>query len=300
MGNMLEAPREGDWRVRLDPAFIAKAAEVFETVRVPVRWSNHAAPTADAKLDDFFAARVDSVIDSLLARGVYVIVNVHHYNQLSGIKLVPNEFAVDPAVVEMRFLNIWAQIAQRYKDKSPKLIFEILNEPTGPLEGEPWNKLAAEALSIIRKTNPDRTVMIGPSGNRIPSLGRLQLPPDRNLIVPIHNYVPFPFTHQGTSYMPQFPRGPVCCSPAQEKMISDALEPAAQWNLKTGYPMHVGEFGSISNADEKSREIYTRMFRDKAEKYGWGWTYWEFASSFGVYSPKTNSWVEPVRRALLD
>jgi len=36
----------------------------------------------------------------------------------------------------------------------------------------------------------------------------------------------------------------------------------------------------------------------KAERRGIGWAYWEFASSFDVYSPKTGNWVEPIRRVL--
>jgi len=51
----------------------------------------------------------------------------------------------------------------------------------------------------------------------------------------------------------------------------------------------------------KSREAYARMVRDEAERRGIGWAYWEFASpSFGIYSPQTGSWQEPIRRALLD
>lgn len=42
------------------------AAGAFTTVRLPVRWSNHAAPAADATLDEVFAARVNQVVDALL------------------------------------------------------------------------------------------------------------------------------------------------------------------------------------------------------------------------------------------
>src|SRR5688572_20316265 len=69
LDNMLEAPREGDWGVKADPALIDRAAATFKTVRVPIRWSNHAAPTADATLDPVFAARVDQVVDALLLKG---------------------------------------------------------------------------------------------------------------------------------------------------------------------------------------------------------------------------------------
>src|SRR6185369_8501473 len=188
LGNMLDPPQEGDWGVRLEPAYIGLVAGAFSTVRLPVRWSNHAAPTADATLDPVFAARVDKAIDALLAKGVYVIVDVHHYSQLSGDNLHPNEFAVDPAVLETRLVNMWRQIGQRYKDRSPKLLFELLNEPHERLDGQAWNELAARTLAVVRQSNPTRAVLIGPGyWNSVRDLPKLRLPPDRNLIVAIHN-----------------------------------------------------------------------------------------------------------------
>ena len=302
MGNMLDAPREGDWGVRFEPVYAEKIAGAFTTVRLPVRWSNKAAPTADALLDETFAARVDTVVDALLAKGFYVILDVHHYSQINGDGLHPSEPQVDPAVVDTRLVNMWRQIAMRYKDRSPKLLFELLNEPHGRLDGEPWNALAAQALAAVRASNPDRTVLIGPGGwNNIAELPKLQLPADRNLIVSIHNYDPFPFTHQGVQHLPKpFPTGTPCCDAAQRKMVTDAFDAARKWNQEHGYPLHLGEFGAYEAADMKSRENYTRMVRQEAERRGFGWAYWEFASSFGVYSPKTGTWVEPIRRALLD
>ena len=302
LGNMLDAPREGDWGVKLEPAYIDKAAGAFNTVRLPVRWSNNAAPTADARLDEAFAARVDSAVDALLAKGVYVILDMHHYSQLSGGTLLRNEVGVDPAVLETRLVNMWRQIALRYKDRSPKLIFELLNEPNGRMNGEPWNKLAAEALAAVRASNPTRTVMIGPGEwNAIGELPKLRLPRDRNLIVSIHNYDPFPFTHQGADWLAtQWPTGVRCCNAAQRKQVTDALDSARRWNQASGYPLHLGEFGAFEKADMDSRAAYTRLVRDEAERRGIGWAYWEFASTFGVYSPKAGEWVEPIRKALLD
>jgi len=302
MGAMLEAPREGLWGLRVDPVYVPLAAAKFANVRIPVRWSNHAAPTADATLDEFFARRVDAVIDSFLERGMYVVVNMHHYSQLFGDPVQQQEFEVDPAVVEARFLNMWRQIAQRYKDRSPKLIFELLNEPHGRLNGDPWNSLLARALKIVRQSNPARLVMVGPSDwNSAKDLSKLVLPDDRNLLVTIHNYDPFYFTHQGIRHLPmKMPTGVRCCDAAQQKQVVDALDIARKWSVDKGYPIYVGEFGSYVQADMESRERYTRFVRDEFEKRGFTWAYWEFGSSFGVYDPKAAAWIEPIRRALLD
>ncbi|MBA3773459.1 MAG: glycoside hydrolase family 5 protein [Ramlibacter sp.] len=303
LGNMLEAPTEGQWGVKLEPGYIDIVGKTFTTVRLPVRWSNNAAKTADATLDEAFAKKVDQAVDALLAKGVYVILNMHHYSQLSGSALHWNEFAVEPEVLEPRLINMWRQIALRYKDRSPKLLFELLNEPTGRLDGEPWNQLSPQVLAAVRASNPTRTVLIGPGEwNGIPALPKLRLPPDRHLIVSIHNYDPFPFTHQGVEHLAKlFPVGATCCDAAQRKELANALDSAHKWSHDMGYPLHLGEFGTHHVADIKSREAYARMVRDEAERRGIGWTYWEFASpAFGMYSPKTGIWLEPIRRALLE
>lgn len=301
LGNMLEAPREGDWGIRLDPAYIPLVAEKFQTVRVPVRWTNHAAPTADATLDDFFAKRVDKALDALLAKNMYVIVNTHHYNQLFGDKLHPNEFAVEPAVLETRLINIWRQLAQRYKGRSKNLVFELLNEPHGTLTSAAWNSLLAKLISAVREVDPTRVLMVGPTHwNHPRDLDKLQLPADPNLIVSIHSYEPFEFTHQGASWTPQFPKGLTCCSNQQQQALERSAEIAIKWNKARGYPLHLGEFGSFEAGDMTSRATYTRQARDTFEKYGIGWAYWEFGSSFGIYDPKKSAWIEPIKNALMD
>ena len=303
LGNMLEAPREGDWGVRAERALVELAASNFQTVRVPVRWSNHAAPTADATIDEGFARRVDEVIDALLRRGVYVIVNVHHYTQLVGGGRHNREFSVEPDVVDTRFVNLWRQVALRYQNRSPKLIFELLNEPNGRLDGEPWNKLAAQALTVVRQTNPTRSVMIGPSyWNNVRDLPLLRLPADRNLVMSFHSYEPDDFTHQGITWRPRpMPTGIACCDARQKQGIARVFETAAQWNRATGVPAHLGEFGAHSAGDMAARVTWARTVRDEAEQRGIGWAWWELASDFsGVWSPPARDWVEPLRRALLD
>lgn len=301
-GNMLEAPREGDWGLKVEPRFIDLAAASFATVRLPVRWSNHAAATADAKLDEVFAQRVDAVVDALLAKGLNVILDFHHYNQLNGDARHPNEFAVDPAVLEVRFVNIWRQVAERYKNRSNKLVFELLNEPHGRLNGEPWNVLAQQALTVVRQSNPSRAVMIGPSyWNNAKDLPKLRMPADLNLILSLHSYDPLGYTHQGVSWIAiAQPVGTECCDAAQRKSLTTVLDQAKAWSDSNGYPVHLGEFGVVNAAPLASRATYASFARHEAEARGFGWAYWELASSFGVYDPKLNQWVEPVRKALLD
>src|SRR6059036_2147674 len=84
-GNMLEGPTEGAWGLTVTDDFIDKAAAAgFMSVRLPVRWSNHASADAPYAIDATFMTRVESVVDKLLAKGLVVILNMHHYRQLDG------------------------------------------------------------------------------------------------------------------------------------------------------------------------------------------------------------------------
>jgi endoglucanase len=302
LGNMLEAPKEGDWGVRVEPKYIEMVAANFNNVRLPVRWSNHASRDEAAVLDPIFATRVDTVIDSLLKKDVYVILDMHHYGQLFGDQLLKGEYEVSSEILEKRMVNIWRQLAERYKDRSPKLIFELLNEPHGKLDSDRWNKLLAETLVAVRITNPNRIVMIGPTSFNAPKdLPKLKLPNDRNLIVQFHSYLPFNFTHQGVKYLPmKLPADVKCCDEKQRFELAEDIEKASQWSLASGYPVYLGEFGSNKIADNDSRVHYARSVRVEAERRGIPWAYWELASSFGIFDPKTNTWNSELRRALLN
>ncbi|HEX5071993.1 MAG TPA: glycoside hydrolase family 5 protein [Gemmatimonadaceae bacterium] len=289
-GNMLEAPTEGAWGLTVTDDFIEKAAAAgFASVRLPVRWSNHASSQAPFTIDPAFMQRVESIVDKLLAKGLVVILNMHHYRQLDGDQLDSGELPVAPAAVDVRFVMLWDQIARRFQRRDARLLFELYNEPHVRMNGESWNVLAARALGVVRKTNPDRIVVIGPtSWNSASDLGRLELPNDSNLIATVHNYAPFAFTHQGAEWVnPVLPVGVTCCTAAQEAEMTAPLDVAKAWSVAKRYPVFVGEFGAYSKADDASRIAFDRTMRSAIEARGMSWAYWEFAAGFGVYDPAT-------------
>jgi endoglucanase len=298
-GNMLEAPTEGAWGLTVTDDFIDKAAAAgFTSVRLPVRWSNHASVEAPFTIDAAFLARVDAIVDKLLAKGMVVVLNMHHYRQLDGDPLDAGELPVTGAAVDVRFVMLWEQLAAHYQGRGARLVLELYNEPHGRLNGEPWNVLAARALRVVRKTNPQRVVMIGPtSWNSASDLRLLKMPNDANLIATIHNYNPFTFTHQGAEWVsPILPVGVTCCSAPQIADLAAPLDVAKAWSAAASYPVFVGEFGAYSKGDDASRIAFNRAMRQAMETRGMTWAYWEFAAGFGVYDPVKLSF----RQGLLD
>jgi endoglucanase len=307
LGNMFESPlANGDWGIVPDNVtdylrFVTLAADAgFKHIRVPVRWSNHASADELAVIDSAFATRVDAVVDAALAHDLYVLLDVHHYRQLDGDALDKGEFQVADNVVEIRFLNLWRQLSRRYANRSLKLLFELYNEPHGK-QNATWNALMSRALREVRQANPERLVVMGPTHwNSANSLRKLRLPADPNLIITVHNYEPFKFTHQGASWVsPLLPAGVTCCDVAQRAEALRALDLASQWRQANQYPVHVGEFGAYQAAPAESRLAYMRLMRDGLETQQMPWTYWELASGFGLFDPVTDEWRKPLLDALM-
>jgi endoglucanase len=295
LGNALEAPREGDWGLKLEEDFFERIKKAgFSSVRVPICWSAHAAAEPPYEIDADFFKRIDWVIQQAVARDLVAILNVHHFDALYS----------DPDKHEAKFLAMWKQVAARYRDRPEWVLFELLNEPNGKLSEERWNALIPKALEVVRATNPERIVIVGPGHwNNLANLNKLTLPEkDQRLIVTFHYYSPFEFTHQDAPWAKGSAKWKGTTWKGSEKetaaLVKDFTK-AAEWGKKHQRPIFLGEFGAYSAADMESRARWTRSVAREAEKQGFSWAYWEFGAGFGVYDPVAKTWREPLLKALL-
>jgi endoglucanase len=296
LGNALEAPKEGEWGVTLKAEYFKEIKNAgFATVRLPVRWSARAQAAAPYTIDVDFFGRVDWAIDQALANRLSIVVNVHHYGEMDT---KPDEHLP-------RLTALWEQIAARYKDRPAEVVFELLNEPHGKLTEAKWNAALIQLLAVVRKSNPTRAVVIGPGQwNGIRALDKLELPAgDRNLILTVHYYDPFEFTHQGAPWAKgseKWKGRTWTGSEMEQAAVRKSFDQAATWAKKHERPVLLGEFGAYQAADMESRARWTRFVAREAERLGFSWTYWEFCSGFGAYDPKAQSWREKLKTALVE
>jgi endoglucanase len=295
LGNALDAPSEGSWGLTLKAEYFEKIKEAgFQSVRIPIRWATHTGPGPEFTVDRAYFDRVDWAIDQALSRGLVAIINAHHDDDLYK----------EPGKHEARLQATWRQIATRYKHRPDRLYFELLNEPNGALTDETWQSMFPKLLAIVRESNPRRPVIIGPGHwNNVDALKTLQLPEaDRMLIATYHYYNPFHFTHQGAEWVngsKEWKGETWTGTPAQLEALKRDFEKASKWSAANNRPIFLGEFGAYSAAPMDSRVTWTASVAREAERLGFSWAYWEFASGFGAYDKDAGHWRAPLKDALV-
>lgn len=325
LGNHLEAPPGENWGASYGAIdFERIRAEGFDHVRLPIAWHHYTGPAPGFALPTSIFNRADFLVTNALANGLQVIVNMHHFDP----------FTSNPEAQSARFYAIWRQIAEHYKETPvDRVVFELLNEPKDAATTEVMNVVYAEAIQQVRDSNPNRTLMVGPGQfNNIAELGGLRLPAeDDNLLVTVHSYDPFLFTHQGASWTgadtatrgivypgpPATPRTaapgvagwvvdwinayntqPEAANPSSIHAFRGRLQFAGDWSTYYGRPVHIGEFGAYELADSESRARFYRDFRATADALGLGWAVWDWKAGFRYWNDATGAPAPGMREAL--
>jgi endoglucanase len=297
MGNCFEAPAETDWGNPWKPEYFRIMSNLgIKHVRIPIRWEPAARSSLAAPytINQAFLTRIKQVVDTALKYKLHAIINMHHHDSL---------FA-NPDKQKARFLAQWNQIASYFKNYPDSLLFEVLNEPNGNLTAAKWNSFFSEALAEIRKSNPTRCVVLGiAEWGGLSGLTALQIPPDENLILTIHYYNPFKFTHQGAEWTGTESQSWLGTkwndTEAERQTVENEFRYAMQFSQDLHIPIHVGEFGAYSKADLASRVRWTTFLSRWFEQQKFSWAYWEFSAGFGIYDPATKQLLTPLVDALL-
>lgn len=265
----------------------------FDFVRLVLQAFGHM--DASNRLDPAWLAKLDEVVGQAQANGLGVIIDEHDFDACSE-KL---------DVCRTKLTAFWQQVAPRFTGASRNVAFELLNEPHDKLNGDPWNELFAQELAVVRKTNPARIVVVGPTHwNSLNDLPLLKLPTDPNLLVTFHYYEPFHFTHQGATWVGEDIRklhGIVWGSAEDRAAVRADFDKVAAWSAANHRPILLGEFGAYdkSGTPLDFRVAYTEAVRSEAERHGFGWAYWQFEGDFVVWDMAKQRWVEPILKALI-
>ncbi len=238
----------------------------FDTIRVPVTWYQMMDDSGNINTE--YMARVKEVVDYCYNQGLFVIVNIHH-DGTTGNWLANGTSAKD------KFVNVWTQIANEFKDYDRHLVFEGWNEID-------WDystglTMAQAFVDTVRGTggnNADRLLVIpGKNTNLDATLdSSFTLPDDPAdmLAVDIHYYDPTQYTvysdddnSWGGGITPQNTWG---SDEEVAKVKNDFLDIESRF-VNNGIGVIIGEYGveNYNKPDDQGRVLYTKTVAAAAE-----------------------------------
>jgi endoglucanase len=277
-----------------------------DVIRLPIHFFNMAGSAPGYTLDPLFLGFLDQAVDWAEKYEIYIILDNHSWDPVA-----PTDPEVDKILIP-----IWTQIAQRYKDRSGFVLYEIQNEPHH-IEADLWGSIQGKVIDAIRATGDRHSIVVGGVWyNSIDELFNIPAYPDDNIIYTFHFYDPYLFTHQGETWgyppnlktlkgmpfpfdahkIPSIPpdiRGTWIESSIRNAYKNDAtvealakqLDKTVQFSKERGgVPLFCGEFGVfIPNSLREDRvRWYTAVTKLFAER-GIARTSWDYFGGFGVF-----------------
>ena len=272
----------------------------FNAIRIPVSWTDHV--DNEGNIDSVWLKRVQQVVDYAIDDNLYTILNMHHddYTWLTPIYYKEEE-------VTEKYVKIWTQIAERFKNYDTKLLFEGLNEPRIVGSDDEWTGGTAEERDVINHllqtfvdtirhsggNNGMRTLVITTQAASVNenALNGLVIPDDDNLILSLHHYAPWKFTSyefQDVSEFTNFDR-------AELDYEFDLLKNKF---VDKGIPVIIGEFGAENKNNPADRAAYYQYYLEAAAERGIPCFIWdnntpEGEGSYGIFNRSDCSWYYP-------
>lgn len=294
-----------------------------DVIRLPINLHDMTLGAPEFKIDPHFLAYLDSAINWAEELNLYLLIDNHSFDPSTS---------TSPSVVEI-LVKVWPQLAERYKDRSGYIMYEVLNEPHG-ISNQIWGEIQRQAINAIRSKDKKHTIIVGPSGwNSYNDLAQMPIYDDSNLIYTFHFYDPFMFTHQGASWNTPsmvslsgvpFPynsdKMPACPKdllgtwveqalnnyPTQgnAEYVKSLLNIAVEFRDKHHVNIFCGEFGVfIPNSNADDRVYWYKIVKDYLEEKNIAWTIWDYKGSFGIFKKGSKEKFEsdlniPLLRAL--
>ena len=280
----------------------------FDHVRLPIDEEQMWNENGD-RYDDAFQI-MTNCIDWCAEYNLRIIVDLHilrshHFNAEE------KPLWTDPAEQE-KFYNLWRDLSKSlHKYPNSLLAYELMNEAVAD-DPEFWNKLLANAYSVIREIEPERTIVVGSNKwQQVGTFDELRVPKnDPNILLSFHFYEPFLLTHYNASWTdlngytgPVHYPGTILTQeefdifPEEMKDLSikwvnrkfDKVWILEQWQKpirkakELGLPLYCGEFGVITGPPKKEMLNWYIDLIDLFEENDISYANWNYKSdSFGL------------------
>lgn len=338
LGNQLESvtdnvPEETNWGnpVITEKLIQSVKAAGFKSIRIPVSYFAKIDDDKDYTIDSKWLDRVQEVVDYCIKNDLYAVINIHGdgYNTIDGSWLLCN--GKNQTEIKKKYKKVWKQIAERFKNYDEHLLFESMNEEFDGSYSEPnkeyyqnindYNQIFVDTVRKTEDNNTKRWLIIpgwntnidytaGDYGFKLPTDQYRDKSIDKEeqrIMISVHYYSPWDFCGGENCVITQW--GNEADDPSKTSTTCDETYMKNQLNLmKTtfadkGYPVFIGEYGSIDKTSyDSENEYYRAYFARKlcqlSRKNGCIPMYWDNGYNgvhgFGLFDRTTCEITQPV------
>ena len=338
LGNQLESvtdnvPEETNWGnpVITEKLIQSVKAAGFKSIRIPVSYFAKIDDDKDYTIDSKWLDRVQEVVDYCIKNDLYAVINIHGdgYNTIDGSWLLCN--GKNQTEIKKKYKKVWKQIAERFKNYDEHLLFESMNEEFDGSYSEPnkeyyqnindYNQIFVDTVRKTGDNNTKRWLIIpgwntnidytaGDYGFKLPTDQYRDKSIDKEeqrIMISVHYYSPWDFCGGENGVITQW--GNEADDPSKTSTTCDETYMKNQLNLmKTtfadkGYPIFIGEYGSIDKTSyDSENEYYRAYFARKlcqlSRKNGCIPMYWDNGYNgvhgFGLFDRTTCEITQPV------
>lgn len=338
LGNQLESvtdnvPEETNWGnpVITEKLIQSVKAAGFKSIRIPVSYFAKIDDDKDYTIDSKWLDRVQEVVDYCIKNDLYAVINIHGdgYNTIDGGWLLCN--GKNQTEIKKKYKKVWKQIAERFKNYDEHLLFESMNEEFDGSYSEPnkeyyqnindYNQIFVDTVRKTGDNNTKRWLIIpgwntnidytaGDYGFKLPTDQYRNKSIDKEeqrIMISVHYYSPWDFCGGENCVITQW--GNEADDPSKTSTTCDETYMKNQLNLmKTtfadkGYPVFIGEYGSINKTSyDSENEYYRAYFARKlcqlSRKNGCIPMYWDNGYNgvhgFGLFDRTTCEITQPV------
>lgn len=263
----------------------------FNAIRVPVTWSQHIDDVNGYQIDEAWMARVQEIVDYVIDNDMYCVLNVHHDTGTDGWLRASTKNVEEN---RKKFVALWTQIANRFKEYDDKLLFEgfneILNEESnwgypgadGTTAVNLWNQIFVDVVRATGGNNAKRVLVVNTyaasTDNGI--LDEFELPKDSaqdSLIVGLHHYSPVSYCFE----MSGNENTQTVWTENGGKTMQDSILYSAYMHFtKQGIPVIISEFAASNKDNESDRAQWADYFTESAAQYGMKCFWWDAGGTF--------------------
>lgn len=338
LGNQLESvtdnvPEETNWGnpVITEKLIQSVKAAGFKSIRIPVSYFAKIDDDKDYTIDSKWLDRVQEVVNYCIKNDLYAVINIHGdgYNTIDGGWLLCN--GKNQTEIKKKYKRVWKQIAERFKNYDEHLLFESMNEEFDGSYSEPnkeyyqnindYNQIFVDTVRKTGDNNTKRWLIIpgwntnidytaGDYGFKLPTDQYRDKSIDKEeqrIMISVHYYSPWDFCGGENGVITQW--GNEADDPSKTSTTCDETYMKNQLNLmKTtfadkGYPVFIGEYGSIDKTSyDSENEYYRAYFARKlcqlSRKNGCIPMYWDNGYNgvhgFGLFDRTTCEVTQPV------